>query len=133
MAEWTLPTHHPNREANIMRKATDKMGRKVTIIPDAMAVALREASHAGWVEIVGMADGYSRDYAPGTVPHTLATELLDYWRADGAATCLVVGESGWDDAAAWWAPSTSHSGFDMRFHVGPLPVRNRDGSIRFAG
>jgi len=116
-----------------IRNATDKLGRSVTIVPNDMARTLREASHVGWHEFVGMADGHSASFAPGTEVHTLVTAVFDHWTANGGFTSLVVGESGWDDAAAWWAPSPTHGGLDMRWHVGPMMTRNADGSVKFAG
>jgi hypothetical protein len=116
-----------------MRNATDKLGRSVTIIPDDIAVELREASHAGWHEYVGMADGHSREYAPGTRVHGLVTDLFTWWRANGGHTCLIVGESGWDDAASWWAQSPNHHGLDMRYHVSAMPCHTGDGAVRFCG
>ena len=111
-----------------MRNTVDRMGRTVTVIDDATARELRVASHAGWHEYVGMADGHSRSYEPGTRVHSLVTDLFDHWLAAGFCR-FVVGESGWDDAAAWWRdyPATTD------LHVSAIPCRENDGSVRFAG
>jgi hypothetical protein len=111
-----------------MRNATDKMGRSVTIISDDTARKLTAASHAGWHEFVGMADGYSRSYAPGTETHTLVTALFDHWTTAGFGR-FVVGESAWSDTEAWWVDYRGQ----RDLHVGATPVREANGSVHFAG
>ncbi|HEY5308715.1 MAG TPA: hypothetical protein VIK97_09420, partial [Casimicrobiaceae bacterium] len=55
---------------------TDWLGRTVMLCDDAQAVSLLSfASRQGWREIPDVAFGYSMDYAPGTVIHSLCLEL----------------------------------------------------------
>ena len=105
----------------------DKGGRVVFVIPDPVARALRRAGKAGWVEVLGMGDGEGHRYPPGTRVHAAATVLLDVARelpndvdidaetrertlqaaGFGALAAFVVGRAGWDDAARWWAVSST--------------------------
>lgn len=83
---------------------TDHLGRDVMLCDDALAVSLMAfASKQGWTEVAGMAYGYSADYAPGTVIHTLC---LDLWRAQEAAG---LGYVGWLYAASAWDHETGRS------------------------
>ncbi len=46
-----------------VRVHLDHMGREVITVPDEVAVRLRQKIDAGWTEIPGVADGYSRPFA----------------------------------------------------------------------
>lgn len=68
---------------------TDHYGRAIMLCDDALAVSmLAFASRQGWREIADMAYGYSMDYAPGTVIHSLCVAL---WEAQQAAGLGYVG------------------------------------------
>jgi len=86
----------------------DNQGRNVILCDDALAVSmLAFASTQGWREVPDMAYGYSQEYAPGTLVHTLA---LASWRAQEAAG---IGYAGWMYATSAWdyEANKSRAGF----------------------
>lgn len=104
---------------------TDKMGRSVAVIPDRAAALLRESSRAGWQDVADMNTGRSRLYWKGPTWET-ARDYLDSVPAGRNSPDLIVGASGWDAAAQWWAP-----GFPS-WNV-PTIVARHDGAIYFTG
>lgn len=129
----------------------DNCGRLVFVVPDNVARALRTAGKAGWVEVLDMADGEGAHYAVGTRVHAAATVLIDLARslpADaeidpelrewtesaarfGAAYAFVVGRSGWDEAARWWAGDYAAT---RELHAaGSLHTSFADRSVFWAG
>ncbi len=129
---------------------TDQGGRVVFVVPDDVARALRQAGKAGWVEVLDMADGEGHRYPPGTRVHAAATVLLDVagaipadadmdadlretTRRDaefGALYAFVVGRSGWDDTARWWADYAATRGLHT---AGSLHTTFPDGAVYWAG
>jgi hypothetical protein len=108
------------------RTVTDHLGRSVTVIDDVTARMLYNASHVGWTEFRGMADGYSRTYPEGHPVHDAALELFAHTAIHGH-TYLMVGESGWSDETSWWVD------YPASRELHPLPPVRGRGGIYFAG
>lgn len=106
---------------------TDKMGRPVVIIPDAVALALNVAREQGWREIPDVAWGdsqyqphWSSAYAAvNVIFDVLAVSPGEELRVHDAVSNgvryaayynAVVGRSAWDDQTSWWRdfPNDNH-------------------------
>jgi hypothetical protein len=175
-ARWFRVAPVPELTAEDITVTVDNMGREIIVIPDAIAAEIAHEVRRGWREFRGLADGESRQFAPGTWMHrttelimttyaaSTPAEALTLWpepdttgqshprrthaeharidreRASGpggslAGAAFIIGRSGWDFAARWWA-------FDVRslahrsLRPGGSPARASRGAglfIRYAG
>lgn len=55
-------TRRPQLAAEDVRVVADRMGREVIVIPDEVAIGLREQIKDGWKEIPDVGHGYSRPF-----------------------------------------------------------------------
>jgi hypothetical protein len=98
------PTERKDTPMTAFTPTTDYLGRTVMLCDDALSVSLLSfASRQGCREIPDVAFGYSQDYAPGTVIHTLCLEL------HSAMAAANLGYVGWLYAASAWDHDTQRS------------------------
>ena len=102
---------------------TDRLSRKVAVLPDDVAQELITAAREGsWHEVDGVNFGTSRWFMPGEPEHTTMAAILDAT----PGVYLFVNASGWDAADRWWTSDAQLvPTFSRGFHT--------DGRIRFCG
>jgi len=127
-----------------MTVTQDQMGRTVVVIPDTDVRDLQAEVTRGWTELYGVADGYSREFLPGTWAYDMTRAILaavaeraederDRREAGGPdprAIVFVCGTSGWDADARWWADYDRTK--DLHVSGYPSKVRGKD-AYEFTG